>query len=78
MKVRMLVKQAFRLYLSVDLCGSDIRMAKHFLNRANVRSSHQQMSGKGMTQAMRAYVLLDTRLAGIILDQDPDLSLIHI
>ena len=71
MEVSMLVKQAFRLNLGINLSRSNIRMPKHFLHCANVRPSHQQVGGKRVPQAVWAQVLLDTRLSGIILDQDP-------
>ena len=38
MKVRMLVKKAFRLHLGIDLGRPGVRMAQHFLDRPNVRT----------------------------------------
>ena len=54
--------------MGIDLCGGDIRMSEHELDGSKIRSVFKKMAGKGMPECMRGYLLADTRLEGIFLD----------
>ena len=47
-----LTVQLALIHMGVDLGGADIRMTKEGLHRPQIRSSLEQMGGKGMTQRM--------------------------
>ena len=39
--------------MGIDLGGRDVGMAQHLLHRPEIRSTRQQVAGKGMAQHMR-------------------------
>ena len=47
--------------MRVDLCGPHVLVPEQFLNRPDVRSIGQQVSGKGMTKRVTTGMLLDTQ-----------------
>ena len=36
--------------MRIDLCGGDVGMAEHLLNRADLRTVRKQVAGKAMPQ----------------------------
>lgn len=55
----------------IDLRGGDGRMAQHFLDDPHVRSTLQQVGGKGMSQAVRRYVCGELCSSGHVLQDSP-------
>ena len=64
--------QPLPCYMRIDLGRRDIGMAQHDLNRSQVRTRLQEMTGKGMPQAVRRYPFLYTCHQPIFLDDFPE------
>jgi hypothetical protein len=47
------IKQPSRIDAGIDLCGREARMAKQFLNGAQITAAAKQMRGKGMAKCVR-------------------------
>ena len=45
--------EPFGLHVGIDLGGRNVSMAKHLLDRAQVRPTFQQVAGKTMAQHVR-------------------------
>ena len=58
--------------LRIDLRGTDVRVAEHFLDRTDIRAVFQQVRGKRMTQRMGRNILVDVRFGLIGLDDLPE------
>lgn len=71
MSFRVNVFQFLTHYLGIDLSRRNIRVAKHFLNRTQVRSVFQQVCSKGVAQGMGGNIFFDARLILIKLDDFP-------
>ena len=59
--------QAFRLDMSIDFRGADVRVPEQELYRAQIRAAFQQMRGKGMPESMGRDGSTDTRQQGVFL-----------
>ena len=54
------------------MCGRNIPMAQHFLDRVDVRAVFEQMSGKGMAKRVRRNILFNPGLFLIVFDDLPE------
>ena len=59
MKLSVLIDQSLGLDRRVNLRGRNIGVSEHFLDRTQIGSAIEQMSGKGMSQQMRLHRLGD-------------------
>ena len=65
MKLIIDLAKPFSADMRVDLGCGYLAMPQHELNRPQVRSSLQKVSGKGMAQNMRTYFRVQTGLQGV-------------
>lgn len=56
--------EAVLVDMGVDLCGCDVRMAKHHLHRSKVCSMGEEVGGKGVSEHMRGDILFYSTLCG--------------
>jgi hypothetical protein len=59
--------------MGIYLSGGDIHVAKHHLDRTEIRSSFQEMTPEGMAEEVRGDSFPNTCLSAISLDIFPDL-----
>src|SRR5205085_2882798 len=62
------------IYVRVNLCGRDVRVAQHFLNDPEVGAIAEQMGGKTVPQKMRIDIGLHTGAFGMFLYDLPNAS----
>src|SRR3982750_3157784 len=55
----------------VDLCSRDVGMPKHFLDRAQICATLQEMRGERVAECMGRDVLLDSRTLDVLLKNLP-------
>jgi hypothetical protein len=63
--------QALLDHVRIDLGGGDIDVAKHVLQRPEIRPAFEQVRREGMPQRMRAEGRMDRCLVHILLDDFP-------
>ena len=71
MEFRVVIQQPRFLHRRVDLGGTDIGVAEHFLNRPQVSASAEEVRGERMPQQMRFNGFGDSRPACMRLHHQP-------
>ena len=58
MRIIVDVMKVFLRQVRVDLCSGQIGVSQHFLDRAQIGPSRQEMSGKGMAQSVSRHSVI--------------------
>ena len=62
------VLQALSRQVRIDLCGGQVRMTEHLLQRAQVATTGEQVRGERVAQGVRRHLLGQARRARMVLD----------
>jgi hypothetical protein len=72
MKLRVQLPQSISIHMCVFLSGGNARVAQHFLNGTQLRTTCKEMSGKTVSQGMRAHSTVNALAHDILFDNSPD------
>ena len=71
MKFGVMIDQSLRFNCGVDLRRGDACVSEHFLDRAEIRSTSEQVRGERMSQPVRFDILRDASALGVLFHDHP-------